>query len=109
MTTNECAREVVWGETTYPLNLNTPWVRNVLNYCGINGTTPAACLARFEAGNYSIDDVERILELGLVGSGMTEHDADQLLDSHVRNQPIATNAGVAAGILVSLFVGNQAS
>ena len=108
---NESAREVTWGETTYPMNLNHPWVRNVLTYCGLpgpNGNTPAACLSRFEAGNYSIDDVERILELGLVGAGMAERDADQLLQAHVRNQPIATNAGIAAGLLVALFLGKVA-
>src|SRR5690242_5919745 len=106
--TNECAREVTWGDLTYSLNLNHPWVRNVLSYRGIpgpNGNTPAACLARFEAGNYSIDDVERVLELGLSGGGLNEQEADELIEKHVRGNPIAINAGIAAGILVSLFVG----
>lgn len=106
---NECAREVTWGDQAYPLNLSHPWVRNVLNYRGLpgpNGATPAACLARFEAGNYSADDVERVLELGLIGAGMAERDADKLLDTHVRGKPIATNAGSAAALLVALFLGN---
>jgi hypothetical protein len=109
---NECAREVTWGDQTYSLNLNHPWVRNVLTYRGLpgpNGSTPAACLARFEAGNYSIDDVERVLELGLIGAGMAERDADKLLDAHVRGKPIGPNAGIAAGLLVALFIGKPQS
>jgi hypothetical protein len=109
---NECAREVIWGNQTYSLNLNHPWVRNVLNYRGLpgpNGNTPAACLARFEAGTYLLDDVERVLELGLIGAGMDDRDADKLLDAHVRGKPISNNAGVAAGLLVALFLGKPAS
>lgn len=106
--TDPCARSVTWGDETYSLNLNHPWVRNVLNYRGLpgpNGNTPAACLARFEAGNFSTDDVERVLELSLVGAGMAEHEAEKLLDAHVRGKPIAINAGTAAAVLVGLFVG----
>jgi hypothetical protein len=109
---NECAREVTWGDQTHPLNLNHPWVRNVINYRGLpgpNGNTPAACLARFETGSYSIDDVERVLELGLIGAGMDERNAEKLLDAHVRGKPISGNAGVAAGLLVALFLGKPAS
>jgi hypothetical protein len=99
---NECAREVTWGDQTYTLNLNHPWVRNCLNY---RGPSPAACLARFESGNYVTDEVERILELGLIGGGTAERDANMLLDAHVRGKPISNNAGVAAGLLVALFLG----
>jgi hypothetical protein len=51
--------------------------------------------------------VERVLELGLIGAGMSERDADALLNQHVRRQPIADNAGVAAGLLVALFMGQK--
>jgi hypothetical protein len=100
-----CARSVTWGDTTYPLTLNNPWVRNVLNFCGINGKQAAACLAGFEIGAYSIDDVERILELGLIGAGMADRDADKLLDQHVRSKPIGENARAAADALAALYVG----
>src|SRR5690348_12814841 len=110
---DQCAREVTWGAQTYPLNLNSKWVRNVLSYRGLPGpngiSSPADCLSRFESGNYSIEEVERILELGLIGAGMNEQETDQLIEAHVRRQPIANNAGVAAGLLVALFVGNQSS
>jgi hypothetical protein len=108
--TDECARTVTWGETTYTLTLNHPWVRNVLSYRGIpgdNGSALAAVMNRFETGSYSIEDVERVLELGLIGAGMSERDADALLNQHVRRQPIADNAGVAAGLLVALFMGQK--
>jgi hypothetical protein len=103
--TDPCARSVTWGDETYSLNLNHPWVRNVLSLRGINCKPPAALALGFETGAYTIEDVETILELGLIGAGMSERDADKLLDQHVRNQPIAENAGTAAALLVALYVG----
>lgn len=106
--TDECARTVKWGETTYNLTLNHPWVRNVLSHRGIpgdNGSSLASVMNRFETGTYSLDDVERVLELSLIGAGASERDADALLNQHVRTKPIADNAGVAAGVLVALFMG----
>jgi hypothetical protein len=91
-----CAREIVWGEQTYTLNLNHPWVRKVLSLRGI------------KTGNYSIEDVERVLELGLIAS-MPEREADKLLDAHVRNQPIAPNATIAADLLLALYTGKPAN
>jgi hypothetical protein len=106
--TNECSRTVKWSETTYTLTLNHPWVRNVLSFRGIpgdNGSSLTSVLNRFETGSYSLEDVERVLELGLIGGGLSERDADALLNQHVRSKPIADNAGVAAGLLVALFLG----
>jgi hypothetical protein len=106
--TDPCARTITWGNEAYTLNLNHRWVRNVLNFRGlpgVNGNSPAAALARFEAGIYSIEDVERVLELGLIGAGMSERDADNLLDQHVRGKPIGENAGSAAALLVALYIG----
>ncbi|WP_234680792.1 GTA-gp10 family protein [Bradyrhizobium monzae] len=100
-----CARTITWGEETYGLNLNHPWVRRVLSYRGINSKPAASLLLGFETGAYSIDDIERILELGLVGSGMPERDADKLLDQHVRGKPVAANAAAAADLLMALYVG----
>lgn len=101
-----CARTIEWDGQTYNLNLNHPWVRRVLSYRGINGKPPAALLLGFESGSYTVDDVERVLELGLIGAGMDEREAEKLIAAHVRGKPIATNAGVAAGVLVGLFMGD---
>jgi hypothetical protein len=100
-----CARTITWGEQTHSLNLNHPWVRRVLSYRGINGKPAASLLLGFETGAYSIEDIERLLELGLIGSGMPERDADKLLDQHVRGKPVAANAAVAADLLMALYVG----
>jgi hypothetical protein len=105
MITDPCARTVTWGEQTYTLNLNHPWVHRVLSYRGINGRSAPAVLLGFEAGAYSIDDVERILELGLIGAGLDEGEADKLLAAHVRGKPVAANAGIAAAALVGLLMG----
>lgn len=102
---NPCARTITWGNQTYDLNLNHPWVRRVLSYRGINGKPPGAVLLGFETGAYTLDDVDRILELGLIGAGQEEREADKLLDVNVRTKPIAENAGTAAALLVALYVG----
>lgn len=109
MTDDKCARVITWAGGTHTFNLNHAWVRNVLSFRGIpgaNGSTPAACLARFDAGNFSIDDVERVLELGLIGGGMSERDVEALLDAHVRSKPLAPNVMVAVEVLAALFVGD---
>lgn len=108
MTDNECARDISWAGGKHTFNLNHPWVRNVLSYRGIpgpNGATPVACLKRFDEGNYSIDDVERVLELALIGGGNAESEVDQLLNDHVRGKPLAPNAMIAIEVLAALFVG----
>lgn len=108
MTDRECARVINWAGGTHTFNLNHPWVRNVLSFRGIpgpNGDTPAACFSRFDAGNYSIDDVERVIELGLIGGGMTKREAGTLLDAHVRGKPVAPNALIAIEVLAAMFVG----
>ncbi|MGY3575290.1 GTA-gp10 family protein [Bradyrhizobium sp. USDA 4504] len=100
-----CARDITWGDRNYALNLNHPWVRRVLSYAGVNGKPPATLLLGFETGSYTIEDVERILELGLIGAGTSEREADQLLNDHVRTKPIAENAGAAAAVLFALYAG----
>lgn len=106
--TDECARTITWGGTAYTLTLNNLWVSRVLNYRGIpgaNGSSLAAVMNRFETGSYSIEDVERVLELGLIGGGMSEQEADALLNQHVRSKALVDNAGIAAGLVVARFLG----
>lgn len=104
--TDPCARAVEWGGQTYSLNLNHRWVKRVLDYRGINGKPAAMVMAGFGTGAYLFDDVERILELGLIGGGTGEREANALLDTHVRGKPIDVNAGHAANVLAGLFMGN---
>jgi hypothetical protein len=109
MTDDKCARVINWAGGSHTFSLNQPWVRNVLSFRGLpgsNGDTPAACLSRFDAGNYSIDDVERVLELGLIGGGMTRREADAVLAAHVRSKPLAPNVLIALEVLAALFVGD---
>lgn len=109
MSDDKCARVINWAGGTHTFNLNHPWVRDVLSFRGIpgpNGDTPAACLHRFDAGNYSIDDIERVIELGLIGAGMAERDVEALLDQHVRSKPLAANVMIATQVLAALFVGD---
>jgi hypothetical protein len=106
--TSKCARTVTWAGGTDIFDLSHPWAWNVLSIRGLpgpNGSTPAACFARFENGTYSLDDCERIFELGLIGGGKTRIEATQLVSDHVRGQPIAPIAVIACNILGALFVG----
>jgi hypothetical protein len=99
---------VTWAGGNDIFDLSHPWVWNVLSISGLpgpNGATPAACLARFESGTYSLEDCERIIELGLIGGGKTRPEATALLNAHVRGRPIAPIAPIAVEILGALFVG----
>lgn len=75
---------------------------------GQYGSTPAACLRRFEDSTYSPDDIERVIRLGLIGGGISEDDADALVMEHVRGKPLAPNAAVAFEVIASLFVMEEA-
>ncbi|QOZ26161.1 GTA-gp10 family protein [Bradyrhizobium sp. CCBAU 51753] len=108
--TSKTSRELTWAGGTHVFNLGDRWVRRVLEYRGIRhpGDTPAMCAQRFEAGEYSDLDIDRVLELGLLGGGASEKDVENLLDQHVRGQPVADNATVAYAVLTALFVGDVA-
>jgi hypothetical protein len=108
MPDNQSAREVTWAGGTHTFDLAHPWVWNVLSIRGLpgpNGATPAACLARFHDGTYSLDDCERVIELGLIGGGLTRPEATALLNAHVRGKPITAIAVIAFETLAALFVG----
>ncbi|MFK4523690.1 hypothetical protein ABIF90_001671 [Bradyrhizobium japonicum] len=98
----ETSREITWAGGTHTFDLGHPWVRRVMSY---RGPAPAAALARFEGGNYTPEDVERLIELGLIGSGLPERDVEALLDAHVRGKPLAPNVIIASTILAAFFVG----
>jgi hypothetical protein len=107
--TSKCARAVTWAGGTHTFDLSHPWVWSVLSIRGLpgpNGATPVACLARFDSGAYSLDDVERVLELGLIGGGACRQDANKLLNDYVRGKPVLPNALLAMQVLSALFVGD---
>lgn len=124
---NECAREITWAGGTHVFNLNHPSVIKMMGdgHIGVPaafvmlgygtgsllkgqyGDTPAACLKRFDESVYSIDDVERIIALGLYGGGVAAAEAAALVEKHVRGQAIAPSAIIAYEILAALFIGAQ--
>jgi hypothetical protein len=109
---DECARELNWAGGKHVFNLNEKRTRLILQQRGLPGqfgNTPAACLKRFEDGVYGIEDVERVLELGLAGGGMPAREVERLLNDHVRLKPLGPNAVVAVEILGALFVGGAAN
>jgi hypothetical protein len=106
---SKCARNVTWAAGTHTFDLSHPHVWKVLSIRGlpgVNGATAVACLARFDSGSYSLDDVERVLELGLIGGGASKAEADKILTDHVRGKPILPNALLAMQVLSALFVGD---
>ena len=89
--TDTTSREITWAGGTHTFDLGHPWVRRVISWRGIAGFSPATVAARFEVQSYGTDEVERIIELGLVGSGLPEREVETLLDAHVRGKPLAPN------------------
>ena len=107
--TTACAIEIEWAGGTHTFDLGHRWVRNVLNYRGIpgiNGDSIAACHARFSAAAYSAEDVARVLELGLIGGGLSRQEAANLIADHVHGKPLAPNVLVATAVLNTLFIGD---
>ena len=105
---NECAREITWAGGKHVFNLNDKRILLMMQVRGLPGqygNTPLACLRRFEEQTYSIDDVERVMELALMGGGMSRQAANALLDIHVRCKPIGPNAVIAFEVLAALFIG----
>ncbi|MEY9185331.1 hypothetical protein ABIG06_006830 [Bradyrhizobium sp. USDA 326] len=98
----DTSREITWAGGTHKFDLGHPWVRRVMSY---RGPVPAALMVRLEARTYSAEEIERLIELGLIGGGMPERDVDALLDAHVRGKPLAPNVMLASAVLSALFVG----
>ncbi|WP_271528295.1 GTA-gp10 family protein [Bradyrhizobium sp. CCBAU 25338] len=106
MTDDKCAREINWAGGTHTFTLADRWVQRVISWRGINGYSPSAALARFETGSYTADDVERVIELGLLGGGVPESEVETLLNSHVRGKPLNPNVLLANAVLAALFSGD---
>ncbi|MFZ5678500.1 MAG: GTA-gp10 family protein [Pseudomonadota bacterium] len=107
---SECARDITWAGGKHVFDLGDPRVRLMMQVRGLPGqygNTPAACFRRFEEGVYSTEDVERVIELGLIGGGLLRGEAEQLLDAHVRAKALAPNAMLAMNVLTALFVGAE--
>lgn len=106
MSDDKCARVITWAGGTHTFTLADRWVQRVISWRGINGYSPSASLARFETGSYTADDVERVIELGLLGGGAPEREVEALLDAHVRGKPLAPNALIANAILSAQLIGD---
>lgn len=105
--TDTTGREITWAGGTHMFDLGHPWVRRVISWRGINGHAPHALLTRFGAEIYSSEEVERVIELGMVGGGTSEREVDALLDAHVRGKALATNVALATAILTAFVVGAE--
>lgn len=122
-----CAREIEWAGGKHVFDLSDPFVLGVIDgamqamphalilryemqkpFGGQFGDTAAAVLKRFDNAVYSPRDVERIIELGLIGGGMEARTAIALVDKHVRGQPLQRNAVVAFTVVAALFVPQEA-
>lgn len=104
--TDNASKPIKWAGGEHAFTLNHPWVKSYLKIRGLpgeNGSSPAACWTRFEQGNYTPDDIERVIYLGLIGAGLTMREADDLIERHVKGRPVLENGDTAAWILATLF------
>lgn len=103
---SETLKPIKWAGGEHAMTLNHPWVRNVLSVCGLPGdygNTPAACFKRFSSDLYSIEDIERIFYLGLIGGGMTIRDAQAVVEKEISTRPLLETGPVAMAVLSTLF------
>lgn len=101
------ARDITWSGGTHRFDLNSTrvqWMVRNEPFPGQFGGTAAACLKRFEDGVYSIADIERVMEIGLIGGGKSPDEAERIVGDGVRGKPQAPFALVAHHVLIALFV-----
>ncbi|RJG44920.1 gene transfer agent family protein [Mesorhizobium sp. DCY119] len=55
------------------------------------------------AGDWRVSDVAEIVRLGLVGGGTDEIRSHELVETYVRNRPVAPSANLALEILEAAF------
>jgi hypothetical protein len=104
--TTSAPKPMIWAGGEHVFNLNHPWVRNVLSVRGLPGdygSTPSACYRRFTESIWSEADVERVIELGLIGGGLSRAEAENLVDRFVRSRPVLENSATAFSVLATLF------
>ncbi|GAB1716200.1 MAG: hypothetical protein NTAFB05_12420 [Nitrobacter sp.] len=127
-TTNPSARQIKFAGKTRTFNLNDPKVlamiaggaklKNVARMvtiarlgigraplAGQYGDSPAACHRRFVEKVFSALDVENVIALGLIGGGMPEDKAFELVDEHVAGKPLEANALIASEVIAALVAG----
>lgn len=103
----DTAAPITWTGGQHPMTLLHPWVRANLSVRGLPGdygSSPSACFKRFNEGLWNIDDVERVIELGLIGGGMSRRAAADLVEKFVRSRPLMENAHPALVVLSTLIV-----
>ena len=100
------ARDITWAGGMHRFDLNSRRVRWMVRqspFPGQYGDTAAACLKRFDESVFSIDDIERVIELGLIGGGLSAAGAAAIIDQHVRGKPQAALGLLAHQVLLALF------
>lgn len=105
---SDSARTITWAGGTHIFDLNHKDAllrMQVIGLPGQYGNTPAACFRRFEEGVYSISDVERVIEWGLIGGGTASCVATKIVHDHVRGKPLGSSALLAMNVLTALFFG----
>ena len=109
---SDSAREITWAGGVHTFDLNSRRVSWMLQqaqhpFPGQYGSTPAACLKRFDEQVYSPDDIERAIRIGLIGGGMADTGADALIAEYVRGKPLAPNAVLAHAVITALFISEE--
>lgn len=117
---DECAREIEWKGGKHRMTLNHPTVLASIEgdrplrfgfsvTGGIQRGSPGELvrrLVRFQNSEYSLFDIEDTIWHGLVYE-LGRKGADEMIENHVRGNPIEPNAILAFNLLVALFRGEN--
>jgi len=93
------------GDGEYPFALPFPLVEELQRKTGVG---IGALFERVRTLSFSIGDVSETIRLGLIGGGMEPAAAFQLVETYVKQRPLAETLPVALSILEVVWFGAPA-
>lgn len=97
---------VTWGDAERVFDLQPMrWLRELQTK---TQTGPFKLLTKLKSGDWYVDDVRHIIRTGLLGGGMKDIEANELMATQFDNRPIMESIPLAIAILgVGLYGGSE--
>lgn len=105
---------LAWGDGTYTFRLNCRQIEELQRLCGPTLKHPIGIgeiANRMFTGRFFMSDIVHVIRLGLIGGGVEDVRAKQLIDTYLDGRPLArpgdesSPVAVATAILQAAFFG----